>query len=253
MTTPFRPFPPALHLLVLLSTAGCIADANVDSGPDMMTARTSDTRPVARPKTDESTIKPKTNEPKADAPVMDAAKPQTAPNGKTDGSESKPSPASTDVPLGATVEVREEAFDDGRPKQRAEGYVDEAGDFIAHGLVTKWYEQGGVHSKVEWRHGLPNGKYETWYYHGQLWVTGSFADGRENGNWVKHHQNGQKHSEWTMDRGAWHGVYTEWHENGKKRLEVEWVHGLRQGPQHMYDEQGVLTITSDFVDGVEQP
>lgn len=190
---------------------------------------------------DRSPEKPEGAEPSAD---------KTRPPGGEEASQTPPN----DLPAGAKFEVREAVFDNGMPKQRTEGYVDANGEFVPHGLVTKWYEQTGtLHSKVEWRHGLPHGKVETWYYHGQLWTVGEYYEGREHGKWLRYHQTGGKFSEWTMERGAWHGKYTEWHENGKMRLEVEFVHGQRQGPQKLYDEQGVLFMTSDYVDGVEQP
>ncbi len=151
------------------------------------------------------------------------------------------------------IVVHEEKWPNDTPRLQTEGYWDEDGNFVRHGLTTAWYESGLVNSKVHWRHGVPHGDRTTWYFDGQIWAVGHYDDGLEDGTWTRWHQTGAKHSEWTMNRGAWNGVYTEWHENGKMRMQVEFINGLRQGPMNMWDEQGVLTQTADFVDNVEQP
>lgn len=151
------------------------------------------------------------------------------------------------------VETREEKWPSGIPKQKMQGYVDETGEFIWHGMVEKWYESGQPQFRGEFRDGLPQGEHTTWYLHGQMWGNGRYEDGLEHGKWRKWHQNGELYSEWSMERGAWNGIYTEWHDNGKKRIEVEFIKGLRQGPQYMWDEQGVLVQVADFVNSIEQP
>lgn len=151
------------------------------------------------------------------------------------------------------TEVREEHFPDGTVSQRVEGYVDEDGRFIPHGVMTYFWESGKKKSEVHYVHGVRNGPRTAWHENGQVWSTGQFVDNREDGVWTEWYPNGNKAREFHFKNGAWHGMYTEWYPNGQKKLEVEYVNGKRQGMLTGWDEYGTVVKTIEYVDNIPQP
>lgn len=137
----------------------------------------------------------------------------------------------------------------------AEGqYVrDDNDNFVAHGLLTNYWDDGPKKSQVRYVNGVLHGPRTAWYRNGQIWSDGQHVDGREDGVWTVWFPDGRKAQEFHFDHGAWHGLYTEWHTSGKKKREIEYVWGIKQGPMTIWDEQGNVARQIDYVDDEPQP
>ena len=177
-------------------------------------------------------------------PVTSAPSTDTQPDQKATG---------PDRPAPGPIEVREKEYESGMVSLREEGYVDADGNFVRHGLVTTWFEDGAKKSEIQYAHGKQHGARLSWYPTGQMWGRGQYVDGLEDGTWTAWWQNGFKQREWHMDRGTWHGPFTEWHDNGEKKWEFEYVNGLKQGTMRIWAPRGTLVHEAEYVDDVEQP
>jgi len=177
------------------------------------------------------------------------------PSANTSSEDKQPSKVATgiDRPAPGPIEVREKEYDNGMVALREEGYVDADGNFVRHGLVTAWFEDGAKKSEIQYAHGKQHGTRITLYPTGQMWGRGQYVDGLEHGTWTAWWANGFRQREWHMDHGTWHGPFIEWHDNGEKKMEFEYVNGLKQGTMKIWDPQGTLVHESEYVDDLEQP
>jgi len=151
------------------------------------------------------------------------------------------------------VEIREEYFPDGTVRVRAEGRLDDDGEFIVHGMLTNYWENGQKKSEVSYVQGFMHGPRTAWYESGQIWSLGRNVDGAAEGTWSEWYPDGRKAREMNFQHGAYQGAYTEWHDNGQKRREVEFVKGKKQGLETFWDEEGNVLGQTEYVDGVPQP
>lgn len=149
--------------------------------------------------------------------------------------------------------VREETYENGRPRVREEGYLNEEGEFVRNGMRTTWYENGQKQSETAYVDGAKEGPERTWYRGGQQWGEGGYKNGKADGTWIVWHRNGFKAKEWRIEEGVWNGPYRTWHLNGEPRMERIYVSGRMQGPFTVWDEEGNVVNTGTFVDDVVQP
>lgn len=182
------------------------------------------------------------------AEVGDADSPDRMPK----RAQSEP-PSTAAAPAEDEVAIREENYENGRPKVREEGYLNEDGEFVRNGMRTTWYENGQKQSETAYVDGIEEGPQRTWYRGGQQWGEGGHKNGKADGTWIVWHRNGFKAKEWHIEEGVWNGPYRTWHLNGEPRMERIYVSGRMQGPFTVWDEEGNVVNTGTFVDDVVQP
>lgn len=136
------------------------------------------------------------------------------------------------------VEVTQTQFPDGKPQRRQEGYRDENGNFVLHGLATEWYESGQKKLELHYRDNKLNGERTAWFEDGSVRSRGSFVDNRSDGLWVEYYQDGTLAQEIRFKLGKYDGPQTQYHTNGKKKMEVSWENGVKQGVERVWDETG---------------
>jgi len=161
-------------------------------------------------------------------------------------------PVATPSPV-RKIEVKENRWPSGALASRIEGYVDEDGKFIKHGIAAEWYENDQPKMEIHWKDGVQHGPRLTWHENGQIWGKGAYVNGIEDGTWSAWMPSGFKSVEWTMRMGAFHGMYTEWHTNGEKRREFEYINGQKQGPVTYWDDEGNVVSKGEYVNDVLQP
>lgn len=137
-----------------------------------------------------------------------------------------------------STRVNETQWPDGKPRSSEEGYDDENGNFVLHGIVKTWYDNGLLKTEIHYRDGIPHGVRKVWHNNGKPWSEGEFAYGKSHGVWSVWFPSGIKGQEIHFDHGTWNGTYSEWHENGKKKLERNYVNGKIQGAERIWDENG---------------
>lgn len=185
--------------------------------------------------------------------------PRVAEVGDADSPDRMPKRAASEAPAANAaqaedeVAIREETYENGRPKVREEGYLDENGEFVRNGMRTTWYENGQKQSETGYVDGVKEGPERTWYRGGQQWGEGGHKNGKADGTWIVWHRNGFKAKEWHIEEGVWNGPYRTWHLNGEPRMERIYVSGRMQGPFTVWDDEGNVVNTGTFVDDVVQP
>lgn len=151
------------------------------------------------------------------------------------------------------IEALEENYPDGTLKKRVEGLRDADGNFINHGLLTNYWENGRKKSQETYVNGIRHGPRTAWYRDGRMWSYGDYVDGKAHGTWTQWLPTGAKGHEMHFDHGAVQGLLTEWYPNGQRKKQVMYVHGQRQGADTMWNQHGQVLRRIDYVDDIEQP
>lgn len=151
------------------------------------------------------------------------------------------------------IEIREQKHENGMVKERIEGYVNEKGEFVFHGAMTRYFDDGAKQAQLQFADGKQEGERVTWYQTGQMAGRGYYKNGLEDGTWTAWFPNGFIQREWHMRDGVWHGMFNEFHDNGERKIEFEFVNGLKQGKMTIWNPEGRIVSQSEYVDDVEQP
>jgi antitoxin component YwqK of YwqJK toxin-antitoxin module len=157
------------------------------------------------------------------------------------------------LPAPGTILVQDENYDGGAVATRRTGYKDENGEFVIHGTLTNFWENGQKKSEINFVHGVRHGLRQAWYQGGQLWSEGHYVNGKEHGTWMVWFPDGRKAQEIGFDHGAFHGPYKEWYVNGFPKKEFNYIRGKKHGLMRIWDEEGVLRDETMYVDDIPQP
>lgn len=173
----------------------------------------------------------------------DEVKPTAGESASKSSAQAQSPPATTDKPAAASSEQRpvetiQTQFADGKPQRRQEGYRDDSGNFVLHGLTTEWYESGQKKLELHYRDNKLNGERTAWFEDGTVRSRGGFVDNRSDGLWVEYFADGTIAQEIRFKLGKYDGPQTQYHTNGKKKMEVTWENGVKQGVERVWDETG---------------
>jgi antitoxin component YwqK of YwqJK toxin-antitoxin module len=94
------------------------------------------------------------------------------------------------------------------------------------GISVKYYPDGSVGEKLEWKNDHRHGLWEQYYIDGTLLLKSSYANDRLN------------------------GPYTIWHKNGAVAISGNYRMDVREGDWEYYDEEGNLKVTITYRNGV---
>jgi hypothetical protein len=155
-------------------------------------------------------------------------------------------PGETIRESGEITQVGEGFWDNGKLKVREEMKLDEDGEWILHGKVEHFWEDGSRKLEMFYREGLPHGPKTVWYPDGQVYHTGQYIDGREHGVWLTYFPSGAKQSELNLNLGAFDGAEIRWHENGNKAMYGQWVKGKQAGFFTFWSEDGKISREVDY-------
>lgn len=186
-------------------------------------------------KGDQSAVVKQDNSPAASRPTTTddrASSPSPSPSAPapTPGASPSNSPAHK-------IEVVETTWASGKPRTREEGYYDDEGNFILHGSVITWYENGQKKTEIYYENNVPHGSRTVWRDDGKLWTQGSYVDGKPHGTWMQWFPDGRPALQLNFDHGKYHGTFIDYHENGVKKKESEWVDG-KEISVRVWDETG---------------
>ncbi len=177
-----------------------------------------------------------------------AAKKQ--PRVSPDASTAQATPGTTDD---GPDEVLEETYPDGVIKTRMEGWRDVNGDFVKHGRLINYWENGQKKSEVHYVNGVRHGSRAAWYRDGKPWSAGQFVGGKGEGTWTEWYPNGSKGREMHFVGGGLNGPVIDWYPDGTLRKKVIYVKGMRQGRATHWDRTGTIIRVLDYVDDVPEP
>lgn len=147
---------------------------------------------------------------------------------------------------GEITQVGEGFWDNGELKVREEMKLDEDGEWILHGKVQHFWENGAKKLEMFYREGLPHGSKTVWYPDGQVYHTGQYIEGREHGVWLTYFPSGAKQSELNLNLGAFDGPEIRWHENGNKAMYGVWNKGKQTGFFTFWSEDGKINREVDY-------
>ncbi len=109
-----------------------------------------------------------------------------------------------------------------------------AGDRIRHGLSSAWYENGQPKMRVNYRHGLQDGRYYFWHPNGQKRISGVYESGLKQGRWIWWHENGIKAIEVAFSDDIPIGEIKRWNSDGT--VEAEPIDALESLPGDYLEE-----------------
>ena len=142
-----------------------------------------------------------------------------------------------------------------------------------HGLWTRRYPGGALHSQGHWERGRrvgewswfyesgapkksgryedgqPVGEWREWYRSGPLRRRGVWADGTPHGFWRQLYENGQLASEGAFDRGRREGYWTTWYEAGGIDTRATYRAGELEGLFKRWDPSGELVTVGSYAAG----
>jgi antitoxin component YwqK of YwqJK toxin-antitoxin module len=127
-----------------------------------------------------------------------------------------------------TTEVRDRHYPNGALEARTRVHTTAAGDVIAHGEYTEWFESGEKAKQGRFVKGKPHGKWTTWYESGRRKSVENYDHGRRCGDSTFWYENGQESRRVSYVDGRKHGTEIEWFPGGEKKWEAHYEHGAIQ-------------------------
>ena len=82
------------------------------------------------------------------------------------------------------------------------------------GFVVKYYDDGQMKTKSEYKDGLEVKVYEQYYENGQAEFTGTLKDGLRDGLWEFNYENGQLLRKVVYKKNEWEGLVETYRETG---------------------------------------
>ena len=110
----------------------------------------------------------------------------------------------------------------------------------------KFYENGQLKSRLNFKNGKPNGFGETYYENGQLELRVNIKDGEQHGLWEQYYENGQLKEKGDYKDGKEDGLWEGFHDNGQLMRRGNFKNGKEEGLREYFDEEGNLTKTEEF-------
>ena len=139
-----------------------------------------------------------------------------------------------------------------------------------HYIRTKWFENGLLEERNEYKNGLWHGKHLKFYENGKKFLEANYVNGT--GKCITWHENGKKLGEYYFIRCAQDGKQQEWysngnlqyieiydkgkkvetvgfHENGSTSLHWRYKNSQQHGQQFMWHDNGKKFIEENWYDG----
>lgn len=124
--------------------------------------------------------------------------------------------------------------------------------FIYNGLLTWYYINGEIESKVNFKDGIQNGLYEKFYTNGKLDNTVMYLNGKRDGSYREYYDSGELQGKMTYVNGKKEGRSIEYYKDGKEKFVRNFKNDSLDGKFSAYWENGNLKADGFYVNGVFQ-
>jgi antitoxin component YwqK of YwqJK toxin-antitoxin module len=114
-----------------------------------------------------------------------------------------------------------------------------------YGPWVKYWENGQLWIKENYRDGKTHGPRVVYHKNGQLWIKENYRDGKTHGPEVWYFSDGQLHAKGTYQDGKSVGPWVQYHGNGQLLSKGTYKDGKRHGPWVFYDRDGTKRFTKD--------
>jgi hypothetical protein len=114
-----------------------------------------------------------------------------------------------------------------RVRARRQVRLDGEGNYIKHGKLIAWYENGQKAGEMWYENDKPSGPELSWHENGKKKMLGQSKDGLASGKWIEWYDNGQKHSEGEYLDGERQGAWTFWEPGGQVQEAAEYRLGKK--------------------------
>jgi len=143
------------------------------------------------------------------------------------------------------VEVANELYDN-------DGLLLRRSGLIPDGIVSEYYPNGRVRSKVSFKDGVAHGKGIDYYLSGEVSEESDFERGQLHGASKLYRRNGLLWIETTYCHGRLNGVLRSYHDNGNPETEAEYTDDKLDGSYVKYDKYGCLQEKGTFKRGEKE-
>ena len=132
---------------------------------------------------------------------------------------------------------------------RKQGYLDDQGAFVAHGLAIEEYTPGRKATEAEYRDGKVHGTLRTWYPAGGPQTHREFEHGTPHGVDVAWYEDGTPRSSGRFVHGRPDGVFVRWHSGGAIMNRRIFVSGELDGEEYGHHTNGTQAFIRRFSKG----
>jgi antitoxin component YwqK of YwqJK toxin-antitoxin module len=134
------------------------------------------------------------------------------------------------------------------PNGKIEKQVAQDGQGRQHGIGSKYYPDGTLELRGNWRHGMPEGEQQRYHATGKLSETSSYRDGKRVDGPVRiFDANGKLSTSYTLRGGQMEGEMLTYFPDGKISSRGEMQHGKSNGLSTNYYPDGAVRATMQLV------
>jgi antitoxin component YwqK of YwqJK toxin-antitoxin module len=135
------------------------------------------------------------------------------------------------------------------PNGKIEKQVAQDGQGRQHGIGNKYFPDGTLELRGDWRHGLPEGEHQHYHATGKLRETSSYRDGKQlDGPVQTFDENGKLSSSYTLHGGKMAGEMLTYFPDGKISSRAEMQNGKFNGVSTNYYPDGAVRARMTQVD-----
>lgn len=127
------------------------------------------------------------------------------------------------------------------PNGKVEKQVAQDGQGRQHGIGSKYFPDGTLELRGDWRHGMPEGEHQRYHATGKLSETSIYRDGKQlDGPVQTFDENGKLSSSYTLRGGKMEGEMLTYFPDGKIASRSEMQHGKSNGVTTNYYPDGAV-------------
>ena len=119
-----------------------------------------------------------------------------------------------------------------------------------NGVVEKYYDNGQLESRKNYKNDKLNGLWEDWYANGQLKSRKLFKDGKFNGLCEAWDRDGKLWTKATYKNDNLNGLSERWYSNGQLWVRENYKNDKRDGLSESWYKDGNLVESTIYKDGV---
>lgn len=114
----------------------------------------------------------------------------------------------------------------------------ETGFAVKHGLWQRYWPNGELAMRGDFRDGRLHGAWNRWYPNGERRERGQFLSGARDGRWSFYNPEGKKIRDTNYRQGQHHGSERHYHPSGRARTESIYWDGVLDGHYKAWDPDG---------------
>ncbi|MEM7161166.1 MAG: hypothetical protein AAF487_01885 [Bacteroidota bacterium] len=119
------------------------------------------------------------------------------------------------------------------------------------GLWKKYFPNGSIKSRINYKRNIPNGDYVLYYENGKVQEEGTWKNNRNVNGFKRYYKSGQVQQDFLFaSNGKRNGEQKYFHENGQMEVLVNIVEGKESGELKRWYANGDIKETKTFNDGI---